>query len=141
MLLSAVVAGTNAPTHPGTRSILHVDLDAFFVAVEVARNPELLGKAVVVGGAPGGRGVVATASYEARKFGVHSAMPIRTAVRLAPHAIYLRGDYTEYVRVSRLFHAILHRYSPLVESGGLDEAYIDVTGCEPLVGTPPRPRR
>ena len=91
----------------------------------------------MVGGAPGGRGVVATASYEARKFGVHSAMPIRTAVRLAPHAIYLRGDYTEYVRVSRLFHAILHRYSPLVESGGLDEAYIDVTGCEPLVGTPP----
>lgn len=137
MLLSALVAGTNAPEIAGARSILHVDLDAFFVAVEVARAPELQGKAVVVGGDPTGRGVVATASYEARKFGVHSAMPIRTAVRLAPHAVYLRGDYREYVRVSRLFHAILQRYSPLVESGGLDEAYIDVTGCEPMVGSPP----
>lgn len=137
MLLSTSVAASNAPAVTGARSILHVDLDAFFVAVEVARNPELAGKAVVVGGDPTGRGVVATASYEARKFGVHSAMPIRTAVRLAPHAVYLRGDYREYVRVSRLFHSILQRYSPLVESGGLDEAYIDITGCEPVAGTPP----
>jgi DNA polymerase-4 len=130
-----VPVATNNPSLP--RSILHVDLDAFFVAVEVARRPELAGLPVIVGGDPKGRrGVVATASYEARKFGVHSAMPISTAVRLAPHAVYLRGDYGEYVRISRLFHAILQDYSPLVESGGLDEAYIDVTGCEPLVGTP-----
>jgi DNA polymerase-4 len=119
-----------------TRQILHVDLDAFFVAVEQARDPSLRGKAVVVGGDPGGRGVVATASYEARAFGVHSAMPLRTAKRLAPHAIFLRGNFKEYQRVSREFHAILADYSPLVESGGLDEAYLDVTGCEALVGTP-----
>jgi DNA polymerase-4 len=138
VLLSRVVAAVQPATPTRTRSILHVDLDAFFVAVEVARNPDLIGKAVIVGGDPSGRrGVVATASYEARKFGVHSAMPISTAVRLAPNAIFLRGDYTEYVRLSRLFHAVLQRYSPLVESGGLDEAYIDVTGCEAMVGTPP----
>lgn len=118
------------------RHILHVDLDAFFVAVEQARRPDLRGKAVVVGGDPNGRGVVATASYEARVFGVHSAMPLRTAKRLAPDAIFLRGDYAEYVRVSRLFHEILESYSPLIESGGLDEAYINVTGCEALVGSP-----
>lgn len=117
------------------RQILHVDLDAFFVAVEQARDPALRDKAVVVGGDPNGRGVVATASYEARVFGVHSAMPLRTAKRLAPHAIFLRGDYKEYSRVSREFHAILAAYTPLVESGGLDEAYLDVTGCEPLVGS------
>jgi DNA polymerase IV len=117
------------------RQILHVDLDAFFVAVEQARDPSLLGKAVVVGGDPSGRGVVATASYEARQFGVRSAMPLRTAKRLAPDAIFLRGDFKEYSRVSIAFHAILRDYSPLVESGGLDEAYIDLTGCEPLVGS------
>jgi DNA polymerase IV len=116
--------------------ILHVDLDAFFVSVEQAREPSLRGKAVIVGGDPDGRGVVATASYEARVFGVHSAMPLRTAKRLAPHAIFLRGDYAEYQRVSRAFHAILADYTPIVESGGLDEAYLDVTGCEGLIGTP-----
>jgi DNA polymerase-4 len=118
------------------RQILHIDLDAFFVAVEQARDPSLKGKAVVVGGDPSGRGVVATASYEARKFGVHSALPLRTAKRLAPHAIFLRGDFKEYQRVSHEFHAILADYTPLVESGGLDEAYLDITGCEALVGTP-----
>jgi len=118
------------------RQVLHVDLDAFFVAVEQARDPSLRGKAVIVGGDPDGRGVVATASYEARAFGVHSAMPLRTAKRLAPHAVFLRGDFKEYERVSRAFHSILSDYSPLVESGGLDEAYLDITGCEPLVGTP-----
>jgi DNA polymerase-4 len=118
------------------RQILHVDLDAFFVAVEQARDPSLRGKAVVVGGDPGGRGVVATASYEARAFGVHSAMPLRTAQRLAPHAIFLRGDFKEYQRISQAFHAILANYTPLVESGGLDEAYLDITGCEGLIGTP-----
>ncbi|HWO74191.1 MAG TPA: DNA polymerase IV, partial [Dehalococcoidia bacterium] len=121
---------------PMLRRVLHVDLDAFFVAVEQARDPSLKGKAVIVGGDPDGRGVVATASYEARAFGVHSAMPLRTAKRLAPHAVFLRGDFQEYARVSRAFHSILSNYSPLVESAGLDEAYIDITGCEPLVGTP-----
>jgi DNA polymerase-4 len=117
------------------RQILHVDLDAFFVAVEQARDPTLRGKPVIVGGEPGGRGVVATASYEARAFGVHSAMPLKTAQRLAPHAVFLRGDFKEYGHVSQAFHAILAHYTPLVESGGLDEAYLDVTGCEPVVGS------
>ena len=119
------------------RHILHVDLDAFFVSVEQARDPLLRGKAVIVGGDPGGRGVVATASYEARVFGVSSGMPLRTAQRLAPDAIFLRGDFGEYSRCSRAFHAILAQYTPLVEPGGLDEAYLDVTGCEPVCGTPP----
>lgn len=118
------------------RHILHCDLDAFFVAVEQARNPALRGKAVIVGGEPGGRGVVSTASYEARKFGVFSAMSIAEAYRLVPHAIFLRGDYREYARVSREFHAILAGYTPLVEPAGLDEAYLDITGCEHLIGQP-----
>jgi DNA polymerase-4 len=117
------------------RTILHVDLDAFFVSVEQARNPALRGKAVIVGGDPAGRGVVSTASYEARRFGVRSAMPLRTAKKLAPHAIFLPGDFKEYERVSRRFHAILADCSPLVESGGLDEAWVDITGCEAIVGT------
>ncbi len=118
------------------RSILHVDLDAFFVAVEQARDPSLRGKPVIVGGDPDGRGVVATASYEARAFGVHSAMALRTAKRLVPQAIFLRGNFAEYQSVSRAFHAILAGFSPLVESGGLDEAYIDLTGCEGIAGPP-----
>ncbi len=117
------------------RTILHVDLDAFFVSVEQARRPELRGKAVIVGGDPNGRGVVSTASYEARRFGVHSAMPLSRAKKLAPHAIFLAGDFREYERVSRLFHAILQECSPLVESGGMDEAWVDITGCEAIVGT------
>lgn len=119
-----------------TRRILHCDLDAFFVAVEQARDAELRGKAVIVGGDPDGRGVVSTASYEARAFGVYSGMPLRMAKRLAPNAVFLRGDYKEYSRVSRVFHAILGDYTPLVESAGLDEAYLDITGCEGLIGEP-----
>jgi len=118
------------------RSILHIDLDAFFVAVEQADNPELRGKPVVVGGDPDGRGVVATASYEARVFGVNSGMPLRTAKRLAPHAIFLRGDFAKYGVASRKFHAILSDYTPLIASGGLDEAYLDLTGCDQISGTP-----
>ncbi|MPZ48942.1 MAG: DNA polymerase IV [Dehalococcoidia bacterium] len=119
------------------RSILHIDLDAFFVAVEQARRPELRGLPVIVGGDPDGRGVVATASYEARRFGVYSGLALRTARRLAPDAIFLRGDFAEYVRVSKQFHAILANYTPLIESGGLDEAYLDLTGCESIGGTAP----
>ena len=117
------------------RLILHVDLDAFFVAVEQALRPELRGKPVVVGGDPYGRGVVATASYEARAFGVYSGIALKTAKRLAPEAIFLRGDFQEYSRVSTAFHAILADYTPIVQSGGLDEAYLDLTGCEGICGS------
>ncbi len=119
------------------RTILHVDLDAFFVSAEQARDPSLAGKAVIVGGDPDGRGVVSTASYEARVFGVHSGMPLRTARRLAPDAIFLRGDFALYSRLSRDFHRILADFTPLMESGGLDEAYLDITGCEAIAGTGP----
>ena len=115
------------------RTIMHVDLDAFFVAVEQARNPDLVGKPVIVGGDPDGRGVAATASYEARVFGVRSGMALSTARRLCPQAVFLRGDFKEYQRVSEGFHAILRDYSPLVEPGGLDEAYLDITGCKPVI--------
>jgi DNA polymerase-4 len=112
---------------------MHVDLDAFFAAAEQARDPSLRGKPVIVGGAPDGRGVAATASYEARRYGVRSGMPLSTARRLCPQAIFLRGDSREYERVSGLFHRILRDFSPLVESGGLDEAYVDLTGCGPVL--------
>ena len=118
------------------RAILHVDLDAFFVAVEQARDPSLRGRPVIVGGDPDGRGVVATASYEARRYGVHSAMPLATAKRLCPQAIFLRGDFRRYEEASRAFHALLGRYTPLLEPAGLDEAYLDLTGCAPVAGAP-----
>lgn len=117
------------------RRIMHVDLDAFFVSVEQALNPELRGKPVVVGGRPGGRGVVAAASYEARKFGLHSAMPLATAVRLCPQAIFISGSYGRYREASRKFMAILADFTPFIEPMGLDEAYLDVTGFESLHGT------
>jgi len=117
------------------RTIMHVDLDAFFVSVEQASNPELRGKPVVVGGKPGSRGVVATASYEARAFGLHSAMPLSTAVRLCPQAIFIEGNYNHYAEVSKKFMAILADFSPFLEPMGLDEAYMDVTGFESLHGS------
>ncbi len=115
------------------RTIMHVDLDAFFVAVEQARDPALRGQPVIVGGDPDGRGVVSTASYEARAFGIGSGMALATARRLCPHAVFLRGDFGAYRRVSQRFHSILRDYSPLVESAGLDEAFLDLTGCEPII--------
>src|SRR5687768_10539770 len=120
------------------RCILCVDLDAFFVSVEQSRNPELRGKPVVVGGDADGRGVVATASYEARAFGISSGMALKTAKRLAPQEmIFLRGDFAEYETISKRFHAILGDFTPLVESGGLDEAWMDLTGCEGIAGPAP----
>ena len=117
------------------RTIMHIDLDAFFVSVEQVSNPELKGKPVVVGGKPGSRGVVATASYEARAFGLHSAMPLSTAARLCPQVIFIEGNYHLYGEVSKKFMAILSDFSPFLEPMGLDEAFMDVTGFESLHGT------
>lgn len=115
------------------RAIVHIDLDAFFVSAELLRRPELRGLPVLIGG--GKRGVVATASYEARAFGCRSAMPMVQALRLCPQAVVLPGDFSHYGPLSRQFHEILRDYTPLVEPMGVDEAYLDLTGCEPLVGT------
>ncbi len=119
-----------AETERTARTIFHIDLDAFFVTVEQVLNPSLAGKPVIVGGRPEGRGVVASASYEARKCGVHAAMPLSKAKRLCPQAVFLTGNYHRYVEYSRKFMGILADYSPCFQPGGLDEAYLDVTGCE-----------
>jgi DNA polymerase-4 len=118
-----------------TRTILHVDLDAFFAAVEQRDRPELRGKPVIVGGGgPDRRGVVSAASYEARRYGVHSAMPLRTAGRLCPDGIFLPVNGARYQRVSREVMAILRRFTPLVEPISIDEAFLDVTGSQALFG-------
>ena len=117
-------------------TILHVDLDAFFAAVEQRDRPELRGKPVIVGGDPGARGVVSTASYEARRFGVHSAMPLRTAAALCPEGIFLPVDGAKYRTASRAVMEILGRYTPRVEQVSIDEAFLDVAGSEALFGPP-----
>jgi DNA polymerase-4 len=109
------------------RKIIHVDMDAFFAAVEQRDNPELKGKPVIVGGPFQGRGVVSTASYEARKFGIHSAMPAATAKRLCPQGIFVRPHFEKYREASSIVMGILRQHTDLVESVSLDEAYLDVT--------------
>lgn len=118
------------------KTIFHVDMDAFFVSVEELFDPSLKGKAVVVGGQRGERGVVAAASYEARKFGVHSAMPLRTAEKLCPHAIFVNGHPERYRECSDQVYQILNSFSPLVEMASIDEAYLDMTGTHRLHGPP-----
>ena len=116
------------------RSILHVDMDAFFAAVEQRDHPEWRGKPVIVGAPPDKRGVVSTCSYEARVFGVRSAMPSREAYRRCPQGIFVRGDMSRYAEASRRVFTIFERYSPLVEGISIDEAFIDVSGARALFG-------
>ena len=114
------------------RRILHIDMDAFFAAVEQKRHPWLIGKPVVIGGLgdPTQRGVVSTASYEARKFGIHSAMPLKTAYKLCPDAIFLPVDYREYSRVSGVIKNTLKEFTPIIEDVGIDEAFLDISAIE-----------
>jgi len=121
---------------PKRRTVFHVDMDTFFVSVERLYDASLLGKPVVVGGQPDQRGVVSAASYEARKFGVHSAMPLRTAYRLCPQAIFVDGHPNRYREHSEAVREVLHSFSPQVEMASIDEAYIEVTGTERLHGPP-----
>ncbi|HYE93849.1 MAG TPA: DNA polymerase IV [Terriglobales bacterium] len=116
------------------RAIAHVDMDAFYAAIEQRDRPELRGRPVIVGAEPGGRGVVSAASYEARVFGVRSAMPISKASRLCPHGAFVPVDMAKYRRVSAEIMAILDGFSPLVEPISVDEAFVDLTGTESLFG-------
>lgn len=120
------------------RLVCHVDMDAFFVSVEELFDPSLKGKPVVVGGKANQRGVVAAASYAARKFGVHSAMPLRTAGRLCPQARFVEGHPQRYREYSKKVFVVLNRFSPVVEMASIDEAYLDFTGTERLYGPPMR---
>ncbi len=118
------------------KTIFHVDMDAFFVSVEELFDPSLKGKPVVVGGQPNQRGVVSAASYEARKYGVHSALPLRTAYQRCPQAIFLDGHPHRYREYSEKVFEILGEFSPQVEMASIDEAYLDMTGAERLLGAP-----
>ncbi len=118
------------------RVIFHLDMDAFFTSVEQRDNPDLYGKPVIVGSQPGNRGVVSAASYEARKFGVHSAMPINRAYEKCPDGVYLRPRMKVYVRESKKIMEVLKTFSPSIEPLSIDEAFIDMTGTEKLWGKP-----
>jgi DNA polymerase-4 len=118
------------------KTIFHLDMDAFFVSVERILDPSLENKPVIVGGDPHGRGVVAACSYEARAFGLHSAMPIQTAYRLCPHGIYIHGHGKEYGRYSRKVRKLLDKYFPQIEQASIDEFYLDFSGCEKIYGHP-----
>ncbi|HYL69277.1 MAG TPA: DNA polymerase IV, partial [Candidatus Limnocylindria bacterium] len=129
----------DAPTgsvEESSAAILHIDMDAFFVSVELLSRPDLRGRPVVVGGQRDQRGVVSSASYEARHFGIHSAMPLRTAAKLCPEAIFLDGHHELYERWSDRVAEILEKYSPTVEMASIDEAYLDLSGTERLHGPP-----
>ena len=119
--------------HQTNRSILHMDLDAFFVSVEQRKDKRLLGKALIIGGT-GDRGVVSSCSYEARRFGVHSAMPMRLARRLCPHGIYIKGDFEAYEQCSKEVTEIVREHSPLYEKASIDEFYVDLTGMDRFFG-------
>ncbi len=118
-----------------TRCIFHIDFDAFFVSVEQALDPKLMGKPVIVGGDPERRGVVASASYEARPFGIHAGMPLSKARHLCPQAIFIQANFSRYREAADKFMEILADFSPCIEPLGLDEAYLDVTGCEEPYGS------
>jgi DNA polymerase-4 len=118
------------------KTIFHIDMDAFFVSVEELLDPTLKGKPVIVGGKGTERGVVSASSYEARKYGIHSAMPLRTAHQLCPHAIFLDGHMHLYKEYSDKVETVLRKFSPLVDMASIDEAYMDMTGCERLFGPP-----
>jgi DNA polymerase-4 len=114
------------------RSIVHIDIDAFFAAVEELLNPVLKGKPVIVGGLPHERGVAATCNYEARRYGIHAGMPLRKAYQLCPNGLFIRGNYQVYQAFSEKFFRILHEYTPDVEDASLDEAYLELTRCRHL---------
>ncbi|MGH9805629.1 MAG: DNA polymerase Y family protein, partial [Candidatus Acidiferrales bacterium] len=116
------------------KQIAHVDMDAFYVSVELLFRPELRGQPVVVGAPGDQRGVVAAASYEARKFGIHSAMPSCTARRLCPEAIFLPGNFERYEEFSEIVRGVLGCFTPVVQMVSIDEAYLDLTGTERLLG-------
>src|SRR5438309_917705 len=134
--VAAPAAHVSSTSFDSSCSILHVDMDAFFVSVELLAHPELRGRPVVVGGQPDQRGVVSAASYEARRYAIHSAMPLRTAGRLCPHAVFLEGRHDRYAEWSDRIATILSTFSPVVEMASIDEAYLDLSGTSRLHGPP-----